>query len=156
TRRYLVPTLGLIRLSRLQAAAIQATLRGLLEEGRAGGGGLAPASVLKAYETLHRACEQAVKWGWLARNPCKAVDRPRRVTRDLQVWDEEKTRLFLEEAQRTGRYYPVYLAAIATGMRQAELLGLRWQDVDLVGAMASIGQIYYRGAFKEPKTARGR
>jgi integrase len=156
-RRHLLPGLGSTILSRLQPAAIQSVLRGLLENGRASGrGGLAPASVLKAYETLHRACEQAVKWGWLARNPCKAVDRPRLATRDLQVWDEEKTRLFLEEARRTGRYYPVYLAAIATGMRQAELLGLRWQDVDLLSATASIGQIYYRGAFKQPKTARGR
>jgi integrase len=156
-RRYLVPTLGPIRLSRLQPASIQATLRGLLESGRATGqAGLAPASALKAYQVLHRGCEQAVKWGWLARNPCDAVDRPRLNHRDLQVWDEEQTRLFLGEAKRTSQHFLLYLTAIATGMRQAELLGLRWQDVDLVSAAASIGQIYYRGAFKEPKTARGR
>jgi len=155
-RRYLVPSLGNISLSRLQPAVIQTTLRGLLEKGRANGrGGLSPATVLKAYALLHRACEQAVKWGILARNPCQAVNPPRLVRQEPQVWDEEQTRLFLGEARRSG-HYPVYLAAITTGMRQSEILGLRWRDVDFVMGFASVSQICYRGTFKEPKTAKSR
>ena len=61
-RHYLNPHLGAVRLPRLQPATIQAALRSLLEHGRrAGTGGVAPASALKAFAVLHRACEQAVK-----------------------------------------------------------------------------------------------
>ena len=78
----------------------------------------------------------------------------------MHVWDEEQLRLFLAEARRSSAHYCLYLTAIFTGMRQGELLGLRWSDIDLVLRSASIQQTIYRlGStilFKEPKTARGR
>jgi integrase len=66
------------------------------------------------------------------------------------------------------RYYALYLTAVLTGMRQGELLGLRWQDVDLGLGLASIQQMFYRMSgnkkqqrsmqllFKAPKTDRSR
>ena len=78
----------------------------------------------------------------------------------MHVWDEEQVRLFLAEARRSSMHYCLYLTAILTGMRQGELLGLRWSDIDFVLGAASIQQTVYRlGAeilFKKPKTARGR
>ncbi len=54
-------------------------------------------------------------------------------------------------------YYPVIYTAVSTGLRQAELLGLRWRDVDLDMCSISVCQVLYkrRGVcqFKEPKTA---
>jgi len=50
----------------------------------------------------------------------------------------------------------MYLTAIATGMRQSEILGLRWRDIDFITGRASVSQIYCRGDFKEPKTAKSR
>ena len=56
----------------------------------------------------------------------------------------------------SNQFYPVYYTAVSTGLRQAELLGLRWRDVDLDGLSLSVSQVLYkRGgvvAFKEPKT----
>ena len=53
-------------------------------------------------------------------------------------------------------YYPIIYTAVSTGLRQAELLGLRWRDVDLDGLSLSVSQtLYKRGGvciFKEPKT----
>jgi integrase len=156
-RHYLGPSLATIRLSKLQPANIQAAIRLLLESGKVKHkGGVAPASALKTVAVLHRACDQAVKWGWLGRNPCDAVDRPRLVPREMQVWTEEETRRFLDEAERTSPHHSLYLTAVATGMRQAELLGLRWQDVDLEAGVAAVRQICYRGVFKEPKTQKAR
>lgn len=57
----------------------------------------------------------------------------------MRVWDEEQTRLFLGEAKRSSPHYPLYLAAVTTGMRQGELLGLRRQDVDLTLGVVSEG-----------------
>jgi integrase len=79
---------------------------------------------------------------------------------EMRVLDEEQVRLFLGEAKKTSPYYPLYLAAVTTGMRQGELLGLRWQDVDLGLRTASIQQTFYRlgkeQIFKAPKTDKGR
>jgi integrase len=56
--------------------------------------------------------------------------------------------------------YPVTYTAISTGLRQAELLGLRWRDVDLDLLSISVSRVLYkrRGVcqFKEPKTSHSR
>jgi integrase len=57
-------------------------------------------------------------------------------------------------------YYPVIYTAVSSGMRQAELLGLRWRDIDLDMLSISVSQVLYkrRGVciFKEPKTMHSR
>lgn len=62
--------------------------------------------------------------------------------------------------KRSSPHYRLYLAALLTGARQGELLGLRWQDVDLTYGVASIQQTFYRLGrqllFNEPKSAKAR
>ena len=85
----------------------------------------------------------------------------------MQVLDEEQMRLFLAEAKRSSQYYRLYLTAALTGMRQGELLGLRWRDLDLTLGVASVQQTFYRlngkgipeesrQLFKPPKTEKAR
>ena len=109
---------------------------------------------------LHEAFGHAVKWGLVARNPVDHVEVPRKQHVEMRVWDEEQVKLFLAEAKRSSPYYPLYLAALTTGMRQGELLGLRWQDVDLALGEVRITQTFYRlggrAIFKAPKTEKAR
>lgn len=74
----------------------------------------------------------------------------------MHVWDEEQVRLFLTEAKRSSPHYCLYLMAILTGMRQGELLGLRWEDIDFTLGVASVRQTFLRiggrRIFKEPKS----
>lgn len=78
----------------------------------------------------------------------------------MQVWDEEQARLFLAEAKRSSSYYALYLTAILTGMRQGELLGLRWVDIDWTFARVSINhtlaRVHRQVEFREPKSRRSR
>ncbi len=78
----------------------------------------------------------------------------------MRVWDEEQVRLFLAEARRSSAYYALYLTALTTGMRQGELMGLRWKDMDLALGVASIQQTLYRlgkdVVAKEPKSVGSR
>jgi hypothetical protein len=68
----------------------------------------------------------------------------------------------LLKAAESNIFYPVIYTALNTGMRQAELLGLRWRDVELNPASSSITvqQVLYKGhgrtEFKQPKTAHSR
>ena len=63
----------------------------------------------------------------------------------------------LLENTSSNQFYPVVYTAVSTGLRQAELLGLRWRDVDLDLLSISVSQVLYkrRGVctFKEPKTS---
>lgn len=109
---------------------------------------------------LHESLSHAVKWGLIARNPADLVEMPRKRRVEIRVWDEEQAKLFLAEANRSSTHYTLYLAAITTGMRQGELLGLRWNDLDFALHEARITQTFYRlggkAIFKAPKTEKAR
>jgi integrase len=71
----------------------------------------------------------------------------------------EQARAFLAGA-RGDRLEALYVLALSTGMRQGELLGLRWKDVNLERGVLQVKSTLQRGAhgfvFSEPKTARSR
>jgi integrase len=66
----------------------------------------------------------------------------------------------LLDTAKDNYYYPVIYTAVSTGLRQAELLGLRWRDIDLDFLSISVSRALYkrRGVcqFKEPKTSHSR
>lgn len=78
----------------------------------------------------------------------------------MQVWDEEQVRLFLAEARRSSPHYTLYLTAVLTGMRQGELLGLRWTDVDWTFSRLSVNhtlaRVRSKVEFREPKSRSSR
>jgi len=153
--RYLAPRLGGARLDRVRPDMIQAALAALQATGGVEGRALSPATVIKARAVLSQACGWATKIGLVARNPVGATDAPRRAGREMQVWTPEEARRFLDAA-RESRYSALYVLALTTGLRQAELLGLRWADIDWEHETVRVNRILYRGNVKEPKTPHSR
>jgi len=161
-RVHLTPAIGRVPLSMLSAQTIQGYMSRKLADG------LSPSSVQTHYRLLHEVLGHAVRWGLLVRNPAAMADPPRRRRYEPTIWDEEQVRMFLAEARRSSRYYPLFLTAVLTGMRAGELAGLRWQDVDFGLGVASVRQTLYRlegnkkagvapqVLFKAPKTAASR
>jgi integrase len=151
---HLAPVLGHVPLARLSPQAIQGYYSAKLAAG------LSPSTLRRHAAVLHVALRHAVRWGLLVRNPCDMTDPPRPRRTEMRVLDDEQVRLFLGEAKRSSPYYLLYLAALTTGMRQGELLGLRWQDVDLTLGAIAVRQTFYRlgkqQLFKEPKSAKAR
>ena len=82
---------------------------------------------------LHRALKDAVRLGYLVRNVADAVTPPRGVSPEMQVWTTDQMRAFLAHV-RHDRLYALWLLVVTTGMRRAELAGLRWIDTDLDAA----------------------
>lgn len=82
-----------------------------------------------------------------------------RLGETLQTWSGDEVAAFLA-AVRDDRLYAAWHLAISTGMRRSELLGLRWQDVDLALARASVRQVLthigHQVVVGEPKTKRSR
>ena len=94
--------------------------------------GLSARTVLHTHRILKQALGHAVRWGLLIRNVAESATPPRPERKNTQMWDPETIDQFLEVAKGS-RYSNLYHLAILTGLRRSELLGLRWQNVDLEG-----------------------
>ncbi len=152
--RRLKKLLGRAQLSALTPLMIQTAYGKLSAEG------LAPRTVLQIHATLHRAFEQAVKWGMLARNPASSVERPRPKRIEMSTLSLDQL-LQLFKVARGGRMYALFVLLGTTGMRVGEALGLKWTDVDLPGQRLVIRRALQRQTgtglvFVEPKTSRSR
>jgi integrase len=159
--RYLVPALGAIPLCELQPRHLEKYYANALSHGRLDGkGGLSPRTVLHQHRLLSEALSHAVKQGLLVRNVAGAVIAPRPGRSQMATLSGADVPRFLEAARKTP-YYVLFYAALYTGMRRGELLGLRWCDIDLGKASISVVQTLYRlsnGEFviKEPKSPHSR
>jgi integrase len=139
-RTHLIPRLGRLPLGSLRPLHVQGYVTAALRSGRVDGkGGLSPVTVRHHYRVLSEALRQAVKWQLLARNPAEAVDPPRGGSASRPVEDASGVRRLLELAEGTPLQTPLWLAA-TVGLRRGEVLGLRWEDVDLPGAQLTVRQ----------------
>lgn len=103
---------------------------------------VAPATIIRELNTISHALDVAQReWGiHLARNPAKLVRRPsapKGRTRRLEG-DEEVKLLAAADRGRNPWMKPLIILAVETGMRRGEILGLRWEDVDLERRIAHL------------------
>jgi integrase len=149
---HLVPELGDILLWKLTARDCDQLYA------RMTAGGLGPWRVRCAHVVLHRAFAQAVRWGWLPRNPVSAATRPAAPRTVIVPPSPAQIRVMLAAAERTDPVLACWLqVAVATGARRGEICALRWGDIDLEQATVrierSVAATKQAGiAFKSTKT----
>jgi integrase len=153
-RLHVLPVLGAVQLTKVSPVHLQGLYASRLDLG------LSPTTVAQIHVTLHGAFNQAVRWGFLDRNPCTLVDPPRRTTPETNTWSLEQTRIVLA-AGDTGELAALWRLALLCGIRRGELLGLKWEDVDLERGVLSVRRTLSRGnggtwVLSEPKTASSR
>jgi integrase len=117
------PTIGRRRLAKLKPEQLQQLYTELQASLSAG-------TVLKVHRMLHSAFHLAVRWGAMPHNTTELVIAPTRQRHEFETFTPEQARDFLGVV-RGDRLEALYVVAITTGMREGELLGLRWRDVDL-------------------------
>ncbi len=120
--------------------------------------GAATKSILNYLGLLYSIFEFARKKKLATSNPCADVDRPAvESTTAIRFLDQEELEALIaaELDDPLGRVLAVmYLTAAMTGMRQGELIALRWRDVDWVAARVRIRRNYVRGEYGTPKSKR--
>ena len=122
-RVHIKPHLGAVKLSALTAPMIQKLYN---DELRAGA---AVKSVKCLHGGLHKALSQAVKLGYMPFNPADACDLPTLPQREVAHMEDDTVQRFLQ-AVKGHKYERLYITTLFTGMRQGEILGLTWDNVD--------------------------
>lgn len=141
--RYLRPHLGEVSISEIDRRSLEQLYRRLLAAGGHNGKPLSPRTVQLTHAVVHCALEDAKVDGLLAVNPAALARPPRRapgeveLDDDLHVWTAEEVARFLD-AIEDDPLRGVWHLAVGTGARRGELLGLRWQDVDLEDGIVTI------------------
>jgi integrase len=121
--------------------------------------GKAPKSIHNYIGLLHSIFAFAQRRGLAETNPVAQVDKPARSGSDPDIRyldDAELTALLnVVPGDRRGQTERVlYLTAAMTGLRQGELLGLRWQDIDWSASRVRVRRSYVRGEYGTPKSRR--
>lgn len=148
-REHLLPAFGRTPLSKLTPADVQRYTNQKLAAG------LSPYTVRNHHAVLRRCLNQAVRWEVIPRNVASVVSPPRVVNEEVHPLTPADARAFLAaiEGDRLGALYTLTLTL---GLRQGEVLGLRWEDTDLDTGTIAIKKALQRvnGAYilGEPKT----
>jgi integrase len=153
-RQHIIPVLGRTKLKDLTPGMIQSLYNMKLRKGTS------ERTVVLIHAVIHRSLNQAMKLGVLGRNPADGVTKPRMKKQEMKVLDENQVMTFLNTAKGT-RFELLFYMAVTTGLRQGELLGLKWSDLDWNRGELSIQRQAQRISgegivFSEPKSSSGK
>ena len=90
---------------------------------------LNPKTVKNIHGGVHSALHQAVRIGYLKTNPASLAILPKRSKTEIASLQDEQATQFLQ-AIKGHPFDRIYLVDLFTGIRQSEILGLKWEDVD--------------------------
>lgn len=123
------PNLGAVKLYALDSPTIQAFYNAL-QRPTDGSKPLSPKTIKNIHGVLHKALKQAVEIGYIRVNPSESCKLPRTEKPDIAPLTDEQIKAFVSAVQGHP-FETLFLTALFTGMRQGELLGLSWENVDL-------------------------
>nr|DAZ36055.1 MAG TPA: Integrase [Caudoviricetes sp.] len=118
-------------------------------------------TILEHHRLLRAMLHRAVYWQLIVSNPAERVQPPRAKKPKRRSYDDEQTKILLENLEKLTvedtKYKVAIILTIFTGVRLGELMGLEWQDVDFRNGIISINRssqyLSDMGVFtKVPKT----
>lgn len=152
-RVHLVPQFGDRPLDRIDVRAVERFIASERRDGRA------PKSIRNYLGVLHSIFELAIEKGWARENPVKRAAKPEGEgnpeIRFLTIEEVEALLLAVPDDVLGSIEGTLYLMAAMTGLRQGELLGLRWSDVDWLAGKVRVRRAYVRGEYGTTKSRRG-
>ncbi|WP_328298911.1 site-specific integrase [Streptomyces sp. NBC_00435] len=142
-RKHLIPGLGAHRLDRLTPEHIEIFYAKLQASGRKA------ATAHQVHRTFRTALNEAVRRGHLGKNPVQLAKAPKADDYEAEPYTVKEVQRLLEAAGRE-RNSARWAVALALGLRQGEVLALKWEDVDLEG-----GFLVVRRSRHRPQYAHG-
>lgn len=142
-RKHLIPGLGAHRLDRLTPEHIEIFYAKMQANGSK------PATAHQVHRTFRTALNEAVRRGHLGKNPVQLAKAPKTGDYEVEPYSVKEVQRLLEAAGRQ-RNSARWAVALALGLRQGEVLALKWEDVDLDG-----GFLVVRRSRHRPQYAHG-
>jgi len=134
-RNYIKPALGNVRLDAITPVMVQKLINSLSAQN------LSAKTVKNVHGVIHRAFEQAIRIGYLRNNPASVCNLPKVVKPHVKPLSDSQITAFIHKLYETEHPFIIlYLVTLFTGMRQGEVLGLSWDDVDFERGTISIHQ----------------
>jgi integrase len=151
-RNHVLPYLAEIRLEDLTRERIERWAAHELDPDRQ----LANRTREKTITVFHGVMERARRLYRLPANPVSDVEKPRTASKtEIQVFSPEEV-MALVRAAESDQDAAIYLTAAFTGLRQGELIALRWRDVDFVGSAIRVRASCTNGHLTSPKSGKVR
>jgi len=153
-KKHIIPHIGNISLKTLNLAKIEQYYAELIKAK------VGVRTVRICHNILHRSLDKALRYGLVAFNPTQGASLPRYTHDEMQVFDETQVSLFLVAAE-SSPYRALYHVAVTTGMRQGELFGLKWTDLQWTRGTFHLQRQVQKvpgkaWGFVEPKTKSGK
>src|SRR5262245_23885763 len=145
---HIEPFFGPMQLAEVTLASAQEFIKTLLAKG------LSPKTIGNVIVVMKEMFKHAVQWGYLDANPVQYVERPRGEDKEMDVLTPEEIRQLLDAQAEPLR--TLLLMAILTGMRQGELFGLQWDDIDFAKHHIHVRRSLWHGTLGTPKSRRSR
>ncbi|MFJ6372783.1 tyrosine-type recombinase/integrase [Streptomyces virginiae] len=142
-RKHLIPGLGAHRLDRLKPEQVEIFYAKMQANGSK------PATAHQVHRTFRAALNEAVRRGHLGKNPVQLAKAPKTGDYEAEPYTVKEVQRLLEASGRQ-RNAARWAVALALGLRQGEVLGLKWGDVDLEG-----GFLVVRRSRHRPQYAHG-
>jgi integrase len=151
-RAHIIPHVGKVQLTKLSEKQIETMYAQLHVK-------LAAQTVQHCRAVLRNALNHAVRRRLIPRNPATLAEAPRVPRHEIKPLGAEEVKRFLTEAQED-RLCALYLLAVTSGLRQGELYGLRWSDIDFPREAIRVNATLHRQVkaweLAEPKSATSR
>ena len=152
--RQIIPVFGNRYLSEISRGEIRDFCHKLMT------GGLSAASVKVTLIIISSLFNHAIEDGIVSENPAGKPGRYLRIPNHkgtVEFLTHEEGAALLDSArQHLPRLYPLFLAALRTGLRQGELIGLQWGDIDWSGKFLEVRRTNYNGHISTPKSGKPR
>jgi integrase len=129
-RRYIAPSLGKIRVSRLTARDLDRFYLSMQERGLSAG------TIGRLHSIVRSALEQARRWRLVPENVARDASPPRRPVAHIPAVPPERVAAILDAADAW--FEVLFRVAAVTGARRGEAVGLQWRDIDLELATITI------------------
>ncbi|MCZ4509767.1 tyrosine-type recombinase/integrase [Streptomyces sp. ActVer] len=138
---HLIPGLGAHRLEKLEPEHLERLYRKMQENGSAAG------TAHQAHRTVKTALNEAIRRRHLTINPASVAKAPKVEEEEVEPYTLEEVQRLLAEATKV-RNTARWVIALALGLRQGEVLGLKWEDVDFEAGVILVRRGRLRPRYK--------
>ena len=140
-KNHILPGLGDIPLSELTSEMVGEFLEERRRFGnhRPGSSGLGEETMRHIHRLLQQCLDQAIRDGLLTENPAKAFHYRKSMTVKANIMTPLEMEDYLDAAERLG-YLPMFMLALTAGLRQGELIALKWSDLDIESRTLTIAE----------------